>query len=183
MDVIDSRPMFDESYAKMRYNQYLKAVQNLYKNHQTPHDRRYRQKIFIPSRPIKCGNIMETNEPQPIICRSGWEIQVCNFLDKTDSVVRWFSEPIKILYPNPITKKMSYYIPDIYVEFLNKDKKIEKWLWEIKPLKEASLKESSNGYDRLMVAKNAMKWKSTIEYCKKRDMKFKVITEYDLGLK
>ena len=182
MDVIDRKPNFDMNYVNLRYKQYLKAVDDLYKKHQVPHDKRYKQKIFVPKRPIKCINIMETSEPQPIIARSGWEIQICDFLDKTDAVIRWGSEPIQILYPNPITRKMSKYIPDFYVEILNKDKKIDKYLWEVKPLKEAVLESTGNGYDRLMVAKNCMKFQSAIQYCKKRNMKFKVITEKDLGL-
>jgi len=182
MDVIDSRPMFDESYAKMRYTQYIRLVNDKLKKHQKPHDRRYKQGFFIPKRPIKCINIMETNEPQPIVYRSDWERQFCEWADSTTAITRWGSEIIKILYPNPLKNRMSFYEPDFYIEYIDNNKKLRKKLIEIKPLKEATLSEASNGYDRLMVAKNAMKWKAAIEYCKKRGIEFQVMHERNLGL-
>lgn len=182
MDLIDARPNYDESYGKARYVQYIKMIDEKLKNHQKPHDRRYRQGFFIPKRPFKCMNIMDTAELQPIVWRSSWEKQFFEWCDNTDAVIRWGSEIIKILYKNPIKNRMSFYEPDIYIEILNNEKKIKKYLIEIKPMKESSLKEASNGYDKLMVAKNALKWASAIQYCKKRDITFKVMTEYDLGI-
>ena len=40
---------------------------------------------------------------------------------------------------------MSFYTPDFYIEYLDDLKRVRKVLIEIKPLKETSLKETSNG--------------------------------------
>ena len=53
---------------------------------------------------------------------------------------------------------------------------------EVKPLKEASLKKASNGWYKILVAKNAMKWVAANEYCKKRGITFKVMHEHNLGI-
>ena len=81
-----------------------------------------------------------------------------------------------------LRNRESFYIPDFYFEAIDRQKKLQKYLIEIKPMKESTLKESSNGYDKLMVAKNAMKWASAIQFCKKRGITFKVLTQYDLGI-
>ena len=133
-------------------------------------------------RTLKVINIMETSEPQPIVYRSGWEKQFAEWCDSTDAIIRWGSEVIRILYKDPIKNKMSFYTPDFYIEYLDNNKKLKKVLIEIKPLKETTLKESSNGYDKLMVAKNSMKWAAAINYCKKRDIEFKVMHERNLGI-
>ena len=182
MDVIDTHRTFDEEYAKMRYTQYIKKVNWLLENHQKPHDRRYKQGFFIPTRPLKVINIMETDEPQPIVWRSSWEKQMCEWLDTTDSVIRWGSEVVRILYKDPIRNKMSFYNPDFFIEYIDVNHNIKKQLIEIKPLKEATFKKASNGYDKLLVAKNAMKWAAAIDYCKKRGIEFKVMHEHNLGI-
>lgn len=178
MDIVDRNiEAYDDIYVQIKYNQYCKQVKYLLENHQKPHDRRYKQGFYVPNKPRKCVNIMETDEPQPIIWRSSWEKQFCEWCDRNDSVIRWGSELIKILYKNPLTNKMSYYVPDFYFESIEKDKKVHRYLIEIKPLKESNLSNSSNGYDKLMVAKNALKWQSAIIYCKKRGIEFKVLTD------
>lgn len=174
--------VYDDDYVKFKYKQYCNLVKQKLHDHQKPHDRRYKQGFFVPTRPAKCGNIMATSEVQPIVCRSGWEKQFCEYCDETDSIIFWMSEPIKILYKNPIKNRMSFYVPDFVIHYLDKNKKLVKMMIEIKPLKEASLKEASNGYDRMMLAQNVMKWQSAIEYCKKRDYIFKVLTDNSFKL-
>lgn len=179
MDVIDSNISIDDEYCDMKYQQYVQLVQDKKKNKQLPKDKRYRQGFFIPKNYKKCINIIDTSEPQPIVYRSGWEKQFFEFCDSNMGVVRWGSELIKILYPNPFTKKMSFYIPDGYMEVLTPNKKIEKYLVEIKPLKETLLSETSNNYDKIFYVKNIMKWRSAIEYCNKRGIKFKILSDND----
>ena len=169
--------------AEIRYKLYCQTIKEKIKSGQKPHNDRYKQGFFIPKNPNKCMNIMETNEPQPIIFRSHWEKDFLEWMDGNSAITRYGSEIVKILYKDPIRNRETFYIPDAYFEVLDKNKKLQKYLIEIKPMKEAKLKESSNGYDKLMVAKNAMKWASAIQFCKKRGITFKVLTEYDLGLK
>ena len=73
MDIIDSRRVFDDDYAKMRYTLYIKKINTLLENHQKPHNKKYKQGFFIPKRPLKVMNIMETTEPQQIVWRRDWE--------------------------------------------------------------------------------------------------------------
>lgn len=182
MDYIDSHHQVTLQEAAIRYKQYIALIEDKLKKHQKPHNRKWKQGFMIPKKPLKCINIMETNEPQPIVYRSGWEKQFAEWCDSTDAIIRWGSEIIRILYKDPIKNKMSFYTPDFYLEYLDNEKKLRKVLVEIKPLKETTLKESSDGYDKLMVAKNSMKWASAIEYCKKRGIEFKVMHERNLGI-
>lgn len=182
MDYIDSHHQVTLQEAAIRYKQYISLIEDKLKKHQKPHNRKWKQGFIIPKKPLKCINIMETNEPQPIVYRSGWEKQFAEWCDSTDAIIRWGSEIIRILYKDPIKNKMSFYTPDFYLEYLDNEKKLRKVLVEIKPLKETTLKESSDGYDKLMVAKNSMKWASAIEYCKKRGIEFKVMHERNLGI-
>jgi len=182
MDAIDSQRQISLSEAAIRYKQYVGIIEDKLKKHEKPHNRKWKQGFFIPKHPLKCMNIMETQEPQPIVYRSGWEQQFAEWCDSTSAIYRWGSEIIRILYKDPIKNKMSFYTPDFYIEYLDDLKRVRKVLIEIKPLKETSLKETSNGYDKLMVAKNSMKWAAAIQYCKKRDIEFKVMHEHNLGI-
>lgn len=183
MNVIDApQRTIDLQSASIRYKQYINGINDKLKNHQKPHNRKWKQGFFIPKHPLKWINIMETDEPQPIVFRSGWEQKFLEWMDSTTSIYRCGSEIIRILYKDPIRNKMSFYTPDAYIEYIDNEKKLRKVLIEIKPLKETTLKESSDGYDKLMVAKNSMKWASAIQYCKKRGIEFKVMHERNLGI-
>lgn len=174
--------LYDDEYVKMKYSQYCKLIEDKLRTHQKPHDRRFKQGFFVPKKPQKCLNIMETSEPSPIVYRSSWEKVFAEKLDETDSVIRWGSEIVKILYKNPIKNKMSYYVPDIYMEYIDKSKKLKKLLVEIKPMNQSRLSECSNGYDKLQFVVNQFKWAAAIDYCKKRDIDFRVMTAHELGL-
>lgn len=182
MDAIDSQHIVSLGEAALKYKQYVSLIEDKMKNHQKPHNKRWRQGFYIPKKPLKWINIMETSEPQPIVFRSGWEQQFYKWMDETTAIYRCGVEIIKILYKDPIKNRMSYYVPDAYMEYLDDLKRPHKVLIEIKPLKETSLKETSNGYDKLMVAKNSMKWAAAIQYCKKRGIEFKVMHEHNLGI-
>lgn len=182
-DVLDCGiRVYDDDYVKFKYKQYCNLIKDKLRTHQTPHDRRYHQGFFVPTRPAKCINIMEMPEPTAIVYRSGWEKTFFEKCDSTDSILRWGSEIVKILYKNPIKNKMSFYVPDVYIEYLDKSKKLRKMLIEIKPMNQTKLREASNGYDRLQFAINTMKWASCIEFCKKRGIEFKVIGANELGV-
>jgi len=142
------------------------------------HNRKYKQGYFIPKNPEKCINVMETN--QPIVYRSGWEAQFCDWLDKTTAVISWGSECLKILYPNPLTGKMSFYFPDFYIIYIDSQGKLHKELIEIKPMNQSRLNETHNAKDKLEYVKNLKKWEAALHFCEKRDIKFRVLTQYEL---
>ena len=139
MDAIDSQHQVTLQEAAIRYKQYISIIEDKLKKHEKPHNRKWKQGFFIPKHPLKWINIMETEEPQPIVYRSGWEQQFYNWMDNTLAIYRCGVELIRILYKDPIKNKMSYYIPDAYIEYLDDLKRVRKVLIEIKPLKETSL--------------------------------------------
>jgi len=71
--------------------------------------------------------------PRPIIYRSSWEYKFMIYCDKNEDVIQWGSEPIKIRYYNPLTKKYHNYYPDFYMKIKKKDGTEKKYIVEIKP--------------------------------------------------
>ena len=183
MKATETNRTFTSDEVNNRYSFYCKLVEEKLKNHQKPHDRRYHQGFFIPKRPIKCMNIMEVADIQPIVWRSSWEQKFMEWLDTNDVVIRWGSEIISIPYKDPIKCKMSLYVPDFFFEYIDNKKQLQRYLIEIKPMSQSKLSEAKDGYDRLRIAKNAYKWAQAIKYCKKKNITFKVLTEYELGIK
>ena len=155
MSTIDNSRTFNSNEVNNKYSYYCKLVEEKLKNHQKPHDRRYHQGFFVPKRPIKCMNV----------------------------VTRWGSEIISIPYKDPLKGKMSLYVPDFYMEYIDNQGTLQKYLIEIKPMSQSKLTEAKDGYDRLRIAKNAFKWAQAIKYCKNKGITFKVMTEYELGIK
>jgi len=44
--------------------------------------------------------------------RSGWEHSFMRFCDTNDNIMQWASESIRIPYLQPLTGKMTTYVPD-----------------------------------------------------------------------
>ena len=175
--------LYDDAFVQFKYKQYCNLIKSKLKTHQTPHDKRYKQGFFVPRAPAKCINIMEMAEPTAITFRSGWEKSFFEKCDESTGVLRWGSEIIKILYKNPIKNRTSFYVPDVYLEYLDTNKRMHKLLVEIKPMSQTKLSETSNGYDKLQFAVNQFKWASAIEFCKKRGIEFKVMGANELGIR
>lgn len=139
-----------------------------------------------------CQNFTPTNKEKytgkyPIICRSTWEVQFCEFLDKNDSIIEWASEPVAVPYFNSITQKQARYYPDFLVKGKSKNGKTYTWLVEVKPYKECSpptkrkgKKKSTLLYEEKTWKTNQSKWQAAKEFCKSRKWKFKIITEREL---
>ena len=53
---------------------------------------------------------------EPIIYRSGLELQFINFCENNPKIMHWAAEPIKIEYFNRMKDKMSNYFPDYLIE-------------------------------------------------------------------
>ena len=56
-----------------------------------------------------------------------------SYLDRHPHVMKWSSEEVVIPYKSPIDGRLHRYFPDFYVEQINKDKKKDKILIEVKP--------------------------------------------------
>lgn len=131
------------------------------------------QQIFVPKNPHKYAG-----DPRRIVSRSSWEYLYMQALDNSLQVAKWLSEPrhLKITYLDPITKKVKTYWPDFLVQFNNNTLEIV----EIKPIKEASLSESRNTYDKLHVLRNIAKWQAADRLAKAIGGRFRVVTEREL---
>jgi len=146
------------------------------------HKRGFIQGKYTPRNPEKyVGNVGN------ILYRSSWELDTNKFLDFNVNVLRWASEPFPIPYIKPTDGKIHYYYPDYWVEYKTTKGKILQEIWEVKPLKQT--KSTSNVgkskkqqlIESVVLAINRAKWKAAEAFCKKNKIKFKLITERQLG--
>lgn len=127
--------------------------------------------IYTPKNPQKyIGN----HNPK---YRSGWELRTMMFLDENKHIINWASEAISIPYKNPLTGKMSRYIPDFFVVYQNKYQQIKAELIEVKPKSQTSLVEAKSKHDQLHAIVNQVKFASAKAYCKQHGYTFRVISE------
>lgn len=148
----------------------------------------YYQGRFKPRNPEKYKG-----DPTNIIYRSGWELKLMSYLDKHPHVLKWNSEEIVIPYRSPIDGKMHRYFPDFYVEQINKQKKKEKVLIEVKPYAQTQAPKVQNTKRNKPTKRyinevktwgiNSAKWNAAEEFCKDRGYIFRIITENELGIK
>lgn len=87
----------------------------------------------------------------------------------------------KILYPNPLTKKMSFYVVDGFMRYLDMNKKVHNMLVEIKPENQTFVSEVKSAVDKIQFAINQLKWASAVQYAKKRNMEFRILSNRDFG--
>lgn len=109
--------------------------------------------------------------------RSGWEMTFMLFLDNNDHILQWASESVSIPYRNPLTGKMSMYVPDFLVTYRNRDNTMRAELIEIKPKKQSLIEEKQSQRDRAQVAINYAKWDAATKWARQNGLTFRVITE------
>ena len=125
--------------------------------------------------------------------RSLWERTFMQYCDNTDSVVQWNSEEIIVPYKCPTDGKMHRYFTDFWMKVKTKDDVYKEYIIEIKPHKETlepiekrtPTGRKSRRYinEVYKYVKNQAKWKAAEHYGHARNMEFKVLTEYDIGIK
>ena len=116
---------------------------------------------YIPKNPDKYdGNIKQ------IIYRSSWERLFMVYCDRSEQVLSWSSEEIKI--PYRFEEKIRTYYPDFWVDMIDKDGNRVQKLIEIKPHHQKKMKV------------NVAKWTAAIMYGKTNEMEFLVLTEKEL---
>lgn len=131
----------------------------------------FAQGIFVPKNPEKyIGN----HKPK---YRSGWEFRVMLFLDENKHIIRWASEAIKIPYQNPLTGKLSIYVPDFFVVYENKFHNVHAEIIEVKPKSQTSLTEARSRQDKAHAIINQAKFAAANAYCKQQGLVFRVISE------
>lgn len=113
--------------------------------------------------------------------RSSWELTFCNFCDTHPSVVKWASEAISIPYKCPIRNKNTVYIPDFFIQYVDKDGKMFVELIEVKPRNQTVMeKVGKNKHNQVEYVRNVAKWRAAQAWCGAQGIKFRVINEQDL---
>lgn len=131
---------------------------------------RYRQGVINPKSCIKCKQAGDN----PIIFRSGLELQFINYVECNSSIVAWASEPMEIKYICRLDKREHRYYPDYIIE----NKNGTKCIVEIKPYNQTKQpKPTDSLWLKEQWVKNCDKWKAAKAYADKHNMKFIVVTE------
>ena len=118
-----------------------------------------------------------------IVYRSLLERRFMRYCDLNEDILYWASEELPVRYYNPLDKKYHRYFPDFVVKTVNNDK----YMIEIKPSRQVAKpkppKKKTKSYMResFEYIKNQAKWQAAKSYCDDNGMKFKLITEKDLG--
>lgn len=143
---------------------------------------KFKQGKYKPKNPSKyIGNLNN------IVYRSNWERKFMIWADLNQRVIRWNSEEVKISYLSSIDGRQHKYYMDFYIEYLNKDNEVEKTLIEVKPYAQTQppvkgINMKTYLYQVEQYVKNINKWKATQKYCDNNGLKFKIVTENELGL-
>ena len=112
--------------------------------------------------------------------RSSWEFAFMGFADNNPAIIQWASESIKIPYFNPVLGKQTIYVPDFLIVYVDANQKKHVELIEIKPLTETTMESARTLKDKYSVAINLAKWAAADAFCKANNMKFRVITQFDI---
>lgn len=130
---------------------------------------------YIPKHPQKIiGN------PNNIIFRSSWELNVMKFFDMSVAVKRWGSEILQVKYLSPKDGRVHTYFPDFYCEFLDVSGKIVKEIIEVKPLSQSNDLAAKSVYDKQALVLNKAKWAAATAFAAAHGMSFRVITEQSI---
>ena len=134
--------------------------------------------LYKPNNPKKY-----VGDHNRIVYRSLLERRFMAYCDRNEDIKYWASEELPVRYFSPLDNKWHRYFPD----FIIKTVKDEKFMIEIKPSRQAVKpkppKKKTKSYMResFEYIKNQAKWSAAREYCSDNGMKFKIITEKDLG--
>jgi|TARA_B100001057_G_scaffold467474_1_gene525665 hypothetical protein len=115
------------------------------------------------------------------IYRSSWEFAFMKFCDENPSIQAWASEAVKIPFRNPLTGKMTIYVPDFFIQYKTKKGKNMVELIEVKPDNQVTMESAGKSkHNKLAVALNMAKWEAARAYCKSKGLSFRVVTEKDM---
>ena len=154
-----------------------------------PKDDRYKQGLYIPKFPEKY-----IGDPTNIFYRSSLEKKFCIYADINPKILKWGCECFEIPYTlkslgNPPKITHHRYYPDFYLEVSRPDlpQLVARFLIEVKPEAETkapvlpksnSLKKiKSAEYQLVTYNKNVYKWVQAIDWCKARDIEFRLVIE------
>jgi hypothetical protein len=135
---------------------------------------KYAQGIFAPKYPEKYvgrGSIKY---------RSSWEYAFMQMCDNHPAIINWASESVRIPYINPLTGKSTFYVPDFFIVYQDKDGQNHAEVIEIKPSKEMTFENARSQRDKLAVIVNHAKWTAAYEWAKRNGIKFRIVSENEI---
>ena len=113
--------------------------------------------------------------------RSSWEFAFMRFCDTNESIQKWASEAIQIPYKDPLTGRQTVYVPDFFIQYIDKSNKLHVELIEVKPASQTILERvGANKYNQAQFIKNQAKWTAANAWCRQQGIKFRVINENDI---
>lgn len=113
--------------------------------------------------------------------RSSWEWAFMNFCDTNENIQRWASEAIRIPYRNPLTGRQTIYVPDFLIQYVDKNKKLQTEVIEIKPQNQQIIEKVGRNQARANAyAVNQAKWAAAFIWCKNSGLKFRILNETDI---
>ena len=115
------------------------------------------------------------------IYRSSWELTFMNFCDNNKSIQKWASEAVQIPYRDPLTQRQTVYVPDFFIQYVDKQGRILTELIEIKPASQTILERvCKNKYNQAQFVKNQAKWAAAGLWCKQQGIRFRILNENDI---
>lgn len=115
------------------------------------------------------------------IYRSSWEWTFMRFCDTNDHVQKWASEAIQIPYRDPLTNRQTVYVPDFFIQYIDKNSKVIVELVEIKPVSQTLLERAGkNKYNQAQFVRNQAKWAAANNWCRQQGIRFRVLNENDI---
>lgn len=146
-------------------------MNNYIKNLKPRKNGKYHQGMIDPK---KTKKYYSSCKDEPIIYRSGLELQFIQYCENSSKIAKWASEPIEIKYYNRLKEKYARYYPDYIIEDNNGNKAII----EIKP-KNQCVKPNYN--DSMWLKEswivNVDKWNAAKKFAEEHNMKFIIINE------
>lgn len=115
------------------------------------------------------------------VYRSSWEWTFMRFCDTNENVQKWASEAIQIPYRDPLTGRQTIYVPDFFIQYLDKKGRLIVELIEIKPASQTILERvGKNKYNQAQFVKNQAKWAAANNWCRQQGIRFRILNENDI---
>jgi len=124
-----------------------------------------------------------------IIYRSSWELKAMQHFDLNPNVLSWQSEEFHIPYFDPTTGRTRRYFPDFKIKIRTIKGDIVTLVIEVKPrsqtIEPKPKKKLTKSYITEVTtwATNSAKWQYAKEYCADRGWEFRLMTEFELGIR
>ena len=103
------------------------------------------------------------------------------FCATNESIIECASEPLLTPYRCPLTNRVTSYVPDFLIKYVDKTNRIHVELIEIKPQNQTlAEKVGKNKRNQIEFTRNLAKWKAAQEFCKAKGIVFRILNETDL---